>query len=132
MAILLPATGIPEASIFPDIWLEGRLDADDEVDDNGILDTGDGTADPEAVVEFFGLYKDKNINNIYYYVNRNSIDYSDIKNSLDNYNTNIIHLAIDPGRDVPPPGSATLAPVKLCLVRGLLKSCSDTFLKFCA
>lgn len=59
MAILLPGAGIPEASIFPDIWLEGRLDADDDVDDNGILDTGDGTADPEAVVEFFGLHTEK-------------------------------------------------------------------------
>ena len=48
----------------------------------------------------------------------------------------ILYLATDPGREVktgnPLAGIAGLAPVKLCLVLGLLKSCSDTFLKFCA
>ena len=29
-------------------------------DDNGIFDTGDGLADPEAVVEFFGLQNETN------------------------------------------------------------------------
>ena len=55
MAILLPANGIEEGNICPDIWLEGRLDADEEVDDNGILETGEGTAGPEAVTELLGL-----------------------------------------------------------------------------
>ena len=30
-------------------------------DDNGIFDTGDGLADPEAVVEFLGLQNEINI-----------------------------------------------------------------------
>ena len=33
----------------------------EEVDDNGIFDTGDGLADPEAVVEFLGLQNKMNI-----------------------------------------------------------------------
>ena len=45
-----------EGNILPDIWLEGRLDADDEVDDNGIFETGEGAADVDDVaVECLGL-----------------------------------------------------------------------------
>ena len=56
LAIAWPGTGIADDNVFPDIWLEGRLDAVEEVDDdNGIFDTGDGLADPEAVAEFLGL-----------------------------------------------------------------------------
>ena len=55
VTVLLPDTGIDEGNIFPDIWLDGRLDADDEVDDKGIFETGDGAADPDAVVECLGL-----------------------------------------------------------------------------
>lgn len=55
VTVLLPATGIDEENIFPDIWLEGRLDADDEVDDKGIFETGEGAADPEVAVEGLGL-----------------------------------------------------------------------------
>ena len=53
---LLPTAGIEEGNILPDIWLEGRLDADDEVDDNGIFETGEGAADVDDVaVECLGL-----------------------------------------------------------------------------
>ena len=55
MVVLLPATGVDEGNIFPDIWLEGRLDADDDVDDKGIFEIGEGTTDPEVVVECLGL-----------------------------------------------------------------------------
>ena len=55
VVVLLPATGVDEGNIFPDIWLEGRLDADDDVDDKGIFEIGEGTTDPEVVVECLGL-----------------------------------------------------------------------------
>ena len=53
--MLLPAVGIPLANTLPDIWLDGLLDADDDVDDKGIFDTGDGMEDPAPITEFFGL-----------------------------------------------------------------------------
>ena len=37
----------------------------EEVDDNGIFDTGDGLADPEVAVEFFGLQNKMNIKEKY-------------------------------------------------------------------
>ena len=53
--MLLPAVGIPLDKTLPDIWLDGLLDADDDVDDKGIFETGDGTEDPDPITEFFGL-----------------------------------------------------------------------------
>ena len=55
MELVFPAVGIPLVINLPDIWLDGLLEADDDVDDKGIFDTGDGTADPVPITEFFGL-----------------------------------------------------------------------------
>ena len=59
---LFPATGIEEDNIFPDIWLDGLLDADDEVDDRGILETGEGAVDPDKFVKCLGLKQNMLIN----------------------------------------------------------------------
>ena len=52
---LLPADGIPLGITLPDIWLDGLLDADDDVEDRGIFETGDDTADPCPITELLGL-----------------------------------------------------------------------------
>ena len=53
--MLLPTVGMPLGITLPDIWLDGLLDAEEEVDERGIFDTGDGTAEPCPITELFGL-----------------------------------------------------------------------------
>ena len=53
--MLLPTDGIPLGITLPDIWLDGLLEADDDVEDRGIFETGDGTADPCPITELLGL-----------------------------------------------------------------------------